>query len=327
MIALAVGPDLVIGNQAASSRCRGAGYGACRSRAAPSPPGSSSSASWCSRSRWHCGWRRRAKSRLLRAARWGLGLLAVAAVLADSPTSYQAVNPVPPGYQPPATMQPANQLPPFITDGLYRQYLRPGEIVVIITHRGNAGMLFQADGGLLLPDRGRLHQRVADAAERPSAPRHAGRSPSGAADRLFEGYLRSAGVGAIIVEQAWADPWMRQLRQGWACTARRSGGVTIYPVGSLARSARLDLQRARQAARSHAAAHLAHHASASTALLSGSTEADLLGRSSGSLAFVRLAGRHAGRAARGPECAHTRMRLHLQRHVTRWRRSGWAARS
>ena len=40
-------------------------------------------------------------SRLLRAARWGLGLLAVVVLFADSPTSYQAVNPVPLGYQPP----------------------------------------------------------------------------------------------------------------------------------------------------------------------------------------------------------------------------------
>ena len=35
------------------------------------------------------------KSKLLRAARWGLGLLAVAAIITDTPTSYQAVNPGP----------------------------------------------------------------------------------------------------------------------------------------------------------------------------------------------------------------------------------------
>ena len=85
--------------------------------------------------------------RLLRAGRWGLGLLAVAAILWDTPTAYSAVNPIPLGYHPPATARPANQLPPFITDGLYRRYLRPGEIVVIVTHRGNAGLLFQAEAG------------------------------------------------------------------------------------------------------------------------------------------------------------------------------------
>ena len=84
-------------------------------------------------------------SKLVKAARWGLGLLAVALLIADLPTSYEAVNPIPLGYTPPATMHAVNQLPPFITDGLYRQYLRPGEIVVIVTYRGNAGMLFQSD--------------------------------------------------------------------------------------------------------------------------------------------------------------------------------------
>ncbi len=85
--------------------------------------------------------------RLLRAARWSLGLLAVAAILWDTPTAYKAVNPVARGYHPPATMRPANQLPPFITDGLYQRYLRPGETVVVVTHRGNAGLLFQAEAG------------------------------------------------------------------------------------------------------------------------------------------------------------------------------------
>ena len=84
------------------------------------------------------------RSRLLRGARWGLGLLAVAVLITDAPTSYQAVNPAPPGYTLPSTARPVNQLPAFITQGLYRQYLRPGEIVAVITARGNAGMLFQA---------------------------------------------------------------------------------------------------------------------------------------------------------------------------------------
>ena len=38
------------------------------------------------------------RSRLVKGARWGLGLLAVAAIITDAPTSYQAVIPVPPGY-------------------------------------------------------------------------------------------------------------------------------------------------------------------------------------------------------------------------------------
>ena len=111
---------------------------------------------------------------------------------------------------------------------MYRGYLHPGEIVVILTHRGNAGMLFQADVRLLLPDRGRLHQRVADARQRPSAPRHAARPSEQGSERIFDNYARTSGLGAIVVEQAWEEPWMNLSKLGLHGTA--VGGVTIYPM-------------------------------------------------------------------------------------------------
>ena len=43
------------------------------------------------------------------AARWGLGLLAVAVLIMDTPTSYQAVNPAPPGYSLPSSVRAVNQ--------------------------------------------------------------------------------------------------------------------------------------------------------------------------------------------------------------------------
>jgi hypothetical protein len=170
-------------------------------------------------------------SRLLRAARWGLGLLAVVVLFADSPTSYQAVNPVPLGYHPPATMRPVNQLPAFITDCLYRKYLTPGEIVVIVTHRGNAGMLFQADAG--------FYFRIAGGFLNDSLSRQDGlpaevgdlAAPTAARERQFERYVRTAGIGAVIVEQAWADPWMSVFgKLGLRSTS--AGGVTIYSTGA-----------------------------------------------------------------------------------------------
>jgi hypothetical protein len=164
-------------------------------------------------------------------ARWGLGLLAVAVMFADLPTFAQATNPVPPGYTPPAAMRPVNQLPPFITDGLYRRYLRPGETVVIVTHRGNAGMLFQADAD--------LYFRIADGFINSSLTRqdalpiqvallsHA----TTARVRVFREYVRQAGIGAVIVEQAWAEPWMSVFaRIGLHGTS--VGGVTVYTTGA-----------------------------------------------------------------------------------------------
>ena len=173
-----------------------------------------------------------AGNRLLLAARWGLGLLAVAALLAGSPTSYQAVNPVPPGYQPPATMRPANQLPAFITDGLYRRYLRPGEIVVIITHRGNAAMLFQAAANFYFRiDGGYLNASLTPEDATPYQV-EAINDPSPFHLRRFKRYVRAQGIGAIIVERAWAEPWMLTNFVKAGLHGTSVGGVTIYSTGA-----------------------------------------------------------------------------------------------
>jgi hypothetical protein len=169
-------------------------------------------------------------SRLLLAGRWGLGLLAVAAVITDTPTSYQAVSPLPQNYTPPATMRAVNQLPAFITEGLYRQYLRPGEIVVVLTHRGNAGMLFQAAANFYFRIAGGYINASLTPVNALPHPLTLVAHPSKVAVQMLADYLRSAGVGAILVEQAWEDTWMRNLvRLGFPGTS--VGGVTVYPVG------------------------------------------------------------------------------------------------
>jgi hypothetical protein len=173
-----------------------------------------------------------AASKLGTGARWGLGLLAVAVLIADLPTSYPAVDPLPLNYQAPATMHAVDPLPAFITDGLYRRYLRPGETVVIVTYRGNAGMLFQADadfyfriaGGFinasLSPRQDALPDAVGDLD-------HA--TPSRI--RQFSDYVRSAGIGAVVVEQRWAQPWMLTVFGKAGLHGTSAGGVTIYPTG------------------------------------------------------------------------------------------------
>ena len=171
-------------------------------------------------------------SRLARGARWALGLLAVAVLLADLPNAYGAVNPVPFGFQPPATMRPANQLPAFITQGMYRQYLKPGETVVIVTYRGNAGLLFQADAG--------FYFRVAGGFINASLSPREDALPSPVGDlsqatplliEQFKAYVRAAGIGAVIVEQAWAQPWMLTVFRQAGLHGTSAGGVTIYPTG------------------------------------------------------------------------------------------------
>ena len=194
------------------------------------------------------------RSKLVKGARWGLGLLAVAAIITDAPTSYQAVIPAPPGFTAPATARPVNQLPAFITQGLYRQYLRPGEIVVVFTARGNAGMLFQAAANFYF----RIAGGYINASLTPvdAVPHQVTlvAHPSKGADRVFEAYLRSAGVGAILVEQAWEFTWIHNLNS-LGLHGTSVGGVIVYPVAPwLARRAHPALAgRAHSTASSHRA--------------------------------------------------------------------------
>jgi hypothetical protein len=153
-----------------------------------------------------------ARNKLLLAARWGLGLLAVAAIITDTPTSYQAVSPLPPNYHPPAAMRAVNQLPDFLTapGGDRRGAHPPGE-------RRDA---VPGQRQLLLPDRRRVHQRVPDAGKRPPAPGHAsrsseqGRGPAAAGvPPLGRGgrHPRRAGVGRPVDAQPGQARHARQV--------------------------------------------------------------------------------------------------------------------
>jgi hypothetical protein len=168
------------------------------------------------------------------AGRWALALLAAAVLFADLPTAYSAMSPVASGAPVPVTVAPAsqlpNQLPPFITAGLYRRYLRPGETVVVVTYRGNAGLLFQADADFYFRIAGGF---INDSLtpRQDALPADVGNlnDPFGPRIRDFESYLRTSGIGAILVEQAWAEPWMGVFgRLGLHGTS--AGGVTVYPV-------------------------------------------------------------------------------------------------
>lgn len=172
------------------------------------------------------------KSLLVTAARWGLGLLAAAALFADLPTSYQAVDPVPSNYHAPATMRPTTQLPAFVADGLYRRYLRPGETVVFITHRGNAAMLFQAVANFYFRiDGGYLNASLTPIDATPYQV-EAINDPSPAHIKRFKSYVRWAKIGAVIVDRAWAEPWMLTNYGKAGLHGTSVGGVIIYPTGA-----------------------------------------------------------------------------------------------
>jgi hypothetical protein len=166
-----------------------------------------------------------ARNRLLLAWQWILGVLAMAGIVAHITTL--SGNLSIPAKNFTATARPAHALPAFFTTGAYRDYLQPGEIVVVVSDRGNAGMLFQAYTDFYIRlSGGFINQTLTDASALP-APVAALRQPTPAREREFLAYSRRTGVGAIIVERDWAAPWMNifsQLRLDEASV----GGVIIY---------------------------------------------------------------------------------------------------
>jgi hypothetical protein len=172
------------------------------------------------------------RSRALSAARWGLAVVALAAMFANLGTFAETVVPPPPHYKPAvASLRATDTLPAFITKGLYRRYLKPGETVVVLSHRGNAGMLFQAytdfyfriAGGFInasLNDTSALPRPVQVLTYLPGAV---------GAQRVenFKVYFKRTHIGAIIVERAWSERWMYVFgRLGMKGTT--VGGVTMY---------------------------------------------------------------------------------------------------
>jgi ABC-type Zn uptake system ZnuABC Zn-binding protein ZnuA len=124
-----------------------------------------------------------------------------------------------------ASARPATALPPFFSDGLYRQYLKPGEIVVVVSYRGNAGMLFQACTGFYFRLAGGYINQSLSQEYPPQVEALA--DPSPVRIRQFQEFVRDDKVGAVIVEQVWAQPWMNVFnRVGMHGTS--VGGVTIY---------------------------------------------------------------------------------------------------
>lgn len=165
------------------------------------------------------------RNRLLLASRWALGLTAVAAIVAYVPHAVHG-NAIP-AAAPSATVRPTAALPAFIRDGLYRSSLRPGEIVVVVSDRGNAGMLFQGDTDFYFRLAGGFVNRSFSDPSALPAPVEALIRPTAAHQQQFRAYVRQAGVGAILVERAWSAPWMRVFSQ-MGLHGRLVGGMIVY---------------------------------------------------------------------------------------------------
>jgi hypothetical protein len=176
------------------------------------------------------------RSRLLLAARWGLAVVALGAIFANLPTLAETVVAPQPIYKEAVpSLHQTDTLPTFITAGLYRRYLKPGETVVVLSHRGNAGMLFQADADFYFRIDGGFINESLTSTDAVPLPVEMLSDPSPAREQAFLSYVHAAHVGAIIVERAWSEKWMYVFGE-LGMQGTTVGGVTVYPTSPLLES-------------------------------------------------------------------------------------------
>jgi hypothetical protein len=148
--------------------------------------------------------------------RWLLAVLAIAAMAANTPALMLASQP---------------GLPAFVSTAEYQHYVAPGSTVVVISGRGNAGMLWQAETnfpwrlaggylGSLLARHTDLPLPVADLARGPLT--------QGEIHR-FRQYVSAASVTTILVEASSAGQWPRILGKA-GLRGRLIGGVIVYRI-------------------------------------------------------------------------------------------------
>jgi hypothetical protein len=175
------------------------------------------------------------KSKVALAARWGLAVLSIFAIFANVPTFASVVNPGKPRPNQWVQALPneplSDQIPAFFTQGTYRKYLKPGETVVVVSHRGNAGMMFQAYTGFYFNIAGGfINASLSHVDALPDPVENLSHLPGKVGKRRiedFKAYVKSADIGAIIVERDWSEHWMYVFAKlGMKSTT--VGGVTIF---------------------------------------------------------------------------------------------------
>jgi hypothetical protein len=143
----------------------------------------------------------------LRWLRWAVVVLSAVLILPDVAS---------PPYHPPV------RVPPFITDGLYRRYLSPGEIVLIVPYGKGGEMLWQADAEMYFRiPRGYIGPLPAPYVNQPLARNLATGLPSTIpAPFQLRTFLQLHQVDAIAV----ADPHPK----AWDDLIRPIGGKSIH---------------------------------------------------------------------------------------------------
>jgi hypothetical protein len=118
-------------------------------------------------------------------------------------------------------------VPAFISSGQYRHQLSPGEVVVVVSEVGNAGMLWQAQSDFYMRIAGGyINEGINHRADLPRAVEAlSDASPSRVA--IFEKFIKSDHVGAILLDVSEEPVWAGIFRKV-GLMGRTTGGVVVY---------------------------------------------------------------------------------------------------
>lgn len=173
------------------------------------------------------------KTWLSRAVKWGLAVLGLGLVFAGLPTFSSVVTPPAPTYEPAIKNLPqSTAIPSFFSHGLYKNYISQGETVVILSHRGNAGMMFQAATDFYFRIAGGFINASLSRTDALPAPIAAMSYITKTRAVQFESYVRDAGIGAIVVEHSWSEDWMYVWPE-LGIKGISIGGVTVYQLNNV----------------------------------------------------------------------------------------------
>jgi hypothetical protein len=148
----------------------------------------------------------------VRWARWPLAVLVILSVLLDAA---------------PVKVKRFDEVPTFITAAQYRSQLSPGEIVVVVSTVGNAGMLWSAQSDFYLRIAGGyINEGINYGTDLPR-PVAALAYPTPARVARFEAYVKRDHVGAILLNRSDEPGWVRIFSK-LGLVGHTTGGVVVY---------------------------------------------------------------------------------------------------
>jgi hypothetical protein len=147
-------------------------------------------------------------------ARWALAVLVLVFIALDTV---------------PIKVSAHTSVPTFISSGQYRRELSRGEVVVVVSQVGNAGMLWQAQSDFYLRIAGGYFtEGISHRTDLPIPVQHlAAATPSRVA--TFERFVKADHVGAILLDASHEPVWAGIFRK-LGLVGHTIGGVTVFPA-------------------------------------------------------------------------------------------------